>query len=264
LVEKKIDFSKSNIVHKTKSYKKMSKQKFIKKSTSTQCKKDMFLVLDFEANCPEHNSKNHEIIEFPGVLVRDNQIVDTFREFVQLVTHSRVSEFIHKLTGITDNDLVSGYDWSTCLFRFEQWLLHHGVSPQNTTVVTCGDWDLKTMLPIQLETTRTCLSSFLDELFGCWNNVKLTFARCPETPNHSMRDRLLGMDEILKILNIELTGKHHSGIDDCKNIVKICIWLNQHGCCVSNPNVIRMKKFWYDHHLYYRRSKTGIIIKATA
>lgn len=31
--------------------------------------KPFYLVIDFEANCSEKDSKDHEVIEFPAVLV---------------------------------------------------------------------------------------------------------------------------------------------------------------------------------------------------
>jgi len=38
-----------------------------------------------------------------------------------------------------------------------------------------------------------------------------------------------GMDGMLNFLNLSLDGKHHSGIDDCKNIAKIFIKMWEDG-----------------------------------
>ena len=40
-----------------------------------------------------------------------------------------------------------------------------------------------------------------------------------------LRDRVGGMVEMLKLLGLELEGKHHSGIDDARNISRICLEL---------------------------------------
>ncbi|CAF1549362.1 unnamed protein product, partial [Adineta steineri] len=39
--------------------------------------------------------------------------------------------------------------------------------------------------------------------------------------------RIRGMKDMLKKSNLILEGKHHSGIDDTKNITKIAQWLIQ-------------------------------------
>lgn len=114
--------------------------------------KAFYLVLDFEANCSGENTRDHEIIEFPAVLVRSDthSIVDEFRSFVNLVKHKQLSEFIKQLTHITDEQVNAGLEWNKCLFEFEMWCKKHSLTSANCAVVTCGDWDLKTMLPNQL------------------------------------------------------------------------------------------------------------------
>jgi inhibitor of KinA sporulation pathway (predicted exonuclease) len=44
------------------------------------------------------------------------------------------------------------------------------------------------------------------------------------------KERSRGMMEMLEVLNIKHEGKHHSGIDDVRNICSICIQLiKSHG-----------------------------------
>ena len=45
------------------------------------------LILDFEANCSNNNTRDHEICEFPVVLldIETKTIVDEFRTFVKPV-----------------------------------------------------------------------------------------------------------------------------------------------------------------------------------
>lgn len=191
-----------------------------------------YLVLDFEANCSKSNKRDHEIIEFPCVLMdsKNNQTIDEFRSFVKLVKHKKLSDFIKNLTHITDEQVNNGLEWSDCLKEFEVWCKKHGLHSGNTMIVTCGSWDLKTMLPRQLLITNTKLSAHLDGMFNKWNNIKISFM------DHFKYSKQIGMEGMLMSLNMELTGHHHSGIDDCRNIAKICKYLMENGTDITEPN----------------------------
>ncbi|RLB95896.1 MAG: hypothetical protein DRH76_07495 [Deltaproteobacteria bacterium] len=224
-----------------------------------QFNKRFYLVIDFEANCSKENTRDHEIIEFPAVLVdaRTGSQLAEFREFVHTIKTGPVSEFITQLTGITTTLLKSeAVRWSTCLTLFDAWCEHHGINANTTTIVTCGDWDLKTMLPRQLSITQTQPTQRVMNLFGCWNNVKVTHR------NAHRYKRSMGMARILEDMKIELTGRHHSGIDDCRNIAKICHALSiRKGCDMTRPNRLLEVTCWFLPRPIYRRSKNGKIIK---
>lgn len=204
--------------------------------------KKFCLVLDFEANCSGNQKKDHEIIEFPALLIdcHKGAIVAEFQKYVQMVTHKNLSKFIKELTNITDKQVQNGEKWETVLVLFEDWCLNHGVSNTNTTVVTCGDWDLKTMLPKQMHLTKTSLSPFLSNLFSSWNNLKKCFKNYirghvyfyPNVPC----GRLLNLDEIVANLGLDFIGHHHSGIDDCKNVCQILFYLLARGWNVTRTN----------------------------
>ena len=56
-----------------------------------------------------------------------------------------------------------------------------------------------------------------------WCNVKLPY-------NSAAGLKRAGMAGMLRELRIELAGKHHCGIDDCRNIAKVCVELiNRYG-----------------------------------
>jgi ERI1 exoribonuclease 3 len=61
------------------------------------------------------------------------------------------------------------------------------------------------------------------EYFDRWINIKKSFN---QALGRYARDGMMGM---LKDLNIQHTGRHHSGIDDCKNIAEILKALAQRG-----------------------------------
>lgn len=184
------------------------------------------LVLDFEANCSSDGVRDHEICEFPVVLMdMTGTILSEFRTFVKPVRIPKISAFIHGLTGITDADVATGLNWTDTMNAFEAWCVQHNLHAGNSVIVTCGDWDLKTMYVRQLSitTTRNIQPPRMKQLFSRWTNVKITYA------NYKKYRKLLGMDTMLKDAGIELVGRHHSGIDDCRNIAAICRYLIQKG-----------------------------------
>lgn len=108
--------------------------------------------------------------------------------------------------------------------RFRDFLDTHGLlEPEaldSSVFLTCGDWDLKTMLPNQLKLVDAEYG--LDDT-GClispynrWINVKKPFRKHLGLPNHN-----IAMTGMLSKLKLDLVGRHHSGIDDCKNILHI-------------------------------------------
>lgn len=130
--------------------------------------------------------------------------------------------------------------WEDCIGLFEGWCRTKGLHGGNTTVVTCGDWDLKTMLPNQLQNSKSKLSPYLNNLLCCWTNIKIVFSIVYKT-------KATGMDGMLSSLGLTLDGHHHSGIDDCRNIVKICHEITKKGYDITTPtNRWRPKELWYD------------------
>lgn len=71
------------------------------------------------------------------------------------------------------------------------------------------------MLPRQLMLTETRLSSQLSALVASRVNIKVVFAR-------AYNQKAKGMAGMLDFLGLKLEGRHHSGIDDSRNIAKIC------------------------------------------
>jgi ERI1 exoribonuclease 3 len=84
--------------------------------------------------------------------------------------------------------------------------------------LTCGHWDLKSMLAAQ----ASMLGIKLPSIWKSWINVKVCFN---EYLNKSARDTQSGMAAMLSALKLRLIGHHHSGIDDARNIARIAIEL---------------------------------------
>ena len=104
---------------------------------------------------------------------------------------------------------------------FHQWLTKENLlDPKVKFIfVTCGDWDLYTMLRSQCDYFKLPRPEYFDH----WINIKKSFHKAV---GKFAKDGMMGM---LQELNIKHTGRHHSGIDDCKNIAEILKALAERG-----------------------------------
>lgn len=199
-----------------------------------------YCVIDFEATCmQEEQISPQEIIEFPAVFVNASTlcIEMEFHAYVRPVHHPLLTLFCTELTGITQETVDQAAPFPTVLDQFADFLISHGfsgggvsstpgVSPAKTfTVVTCGDWDLKTMLPAQMDSLQPPMP--VPPYLRQWVNVKRVFNRV--FPPAHKKKRIGGMVAMLNALNIELVGRHHSGIDDSRNIANVLIALCARG-----------------------------------
>jgi len=141
---------------------------------------EYFLVLDFESTCqdPEQGPiDQQEIIEFPCLLVRadDLGLVEEFHEYIRPVAKPQLTTFCTELTGITQ-DMIQDRDiFRDVLPRFVSWYESHDLNTSNATFVTCGHWDLETMLPKQCLYSGLTVPQMLDVgESGEFVNIKLT------------------------------------------------------------------------------------------
>lgn len=144
-------------------------------------------------------------------LNEDYVVIDEFRSFVKPVFFP-VTEFCTHLTGITQEHVETApLGGRTYPEVWRDWLKFMSQYP-NSLLVTCGDWDLRQMLPTQLKYSD--LSYPKGKLLSYWCNIK-----------HCYKDqygkKAYGMADMLESLDLSLEGRHHSGIDDCRNIAKI-------------------------------------------
>ena len=115
---------------------------------------DLLLVLDFEATCQERGTPSpQEVIEFPCLALDAKtgllpEMESRFHRYVRPVAHPRLSAFCTELTGITQDVVDAGNDFSSTFSAFESWLAVT-TEGRSFAFVTCGDWDLKTMLRTQ-------------------------------------------------------------------------------------------------------------------
>ncbi|KAK7071351.1 ERI1 exoribonuclease 3 [Halocaridina rubra] len=182
---------------------------------------DYFLVLDFEATCEDRKLIDpQEIIEFPVLKINAETFLEesVFHEFVKPVHHPNLTAFCKNLTTITQEEVDGGKPFVDVLKNFEKWMEDDVRLDSRFLFVTCGDWDLKTMLPAQ------CMLSNLEVPQYCraWLNMKWPYKRATRR-NHR------GMMEMLRTLRLTHVGTHHRGIDDCRNIANILRALAKRG-----------------------------------
>ncbi|MCB9751463.1 MAG: exonuclease domain-containing protein [Myxococcales bacterium] len=189
------------------------------------------VVLDFEATCrPGGAPQPQEIIEFPSVLVdlEAGRVIDEFSTFVRPVHHPRLGEFCTELTSIRQEDVERAATFPEVLRRHQRWLEGHGLLPDaegaapRFVFATCGDWDLATMLPTQCAASGLSIAA-LPRPYRRWTNIKKIFAQL------TGRTKGQGMPAMLRHLGLALEGRHHRGIDDCRNIARIALALHERG-----------------------------------
>ena len=182
-------------------------------------------MLDFEATCDDGSDpcEPQEIIEFPSVLMKFSDtdkfkldIVSSMEQYVKPVHKPILTQFCTELTGITQTQVNEGVSFKDALNKHRTWLLANiGEDPcvSNVLIVTCGDWDLRQMLPKQCANENVIIPTYLTQ----WSNIKVIFGL--KFPSNK---RVTGMVAMLNKLGLPLKGRHHSGIDDCRNIATIC------------------------------------------
>jgi len=190
-------------------------------------------VLDFEATCWDDDPKRdivQEIIEFPIVLVdvASQSVVAEFRSYVKPTLHPKLSKFCTSLTGITQKQVDEALSFPELFDQVLDFMATYrlfGTSERKSEQtlrsfywVTCGDWDLKSMLPLQLQNSGIPQ----DSRFSSWINIKHCFTKL-------YKKKAYGMSSMLEELDLELIGRHHSGLDDSRNIARIVIRMLKDG-----------------------------------
>lgn len=193
---------------------------------------ETIVVLDFEATCQQGGAPSpQEVIEFPSVLVslRERAVIDEFSSFVRPVHHPRLSDFCTKLTSIRQEDVDGAPAFPEVVARHQAWLDGHGLTADNFAFVTCGDWDLVSMLPRQCAAAGLSVAA-LPRAYRRWINIKPVFVATVR------KARSYGMTSMLRSLHLPLEGTHHRGIDDCRNIARIALELAARGAEFSVNN----------------------------
>lgn len=193
----------------------------IDRSRGIAQKFEYLLVMDFEATCERHEVlRPQEIIELPCAVLstHDWKLKDVFHTYVKPRVHPILTPFCTELTGIMQ-EMVDDQPYFADVFpKFCEWLTKGGYfdKPEKSSFVTCGNWDLKTMLPSQCDLDGITLS----DQFKQWIDLKSSFCESTGYYPKSLKD-------MIARLNLPLKGRLHSGIDDVKNMVSIILALKE-------------------------------------
>jgi 3'-5' exoribonuclease 1 len=175
-------------------------------------KYDYFLVIDLEATCCDLKSIDRnemEIIEIGAVMVNGKslEIASEFQTFIKPVRHPILTSFCTELTSITQDVVDRAPSFTEAIASLQNWSSNY----HNVVFCSWGDYDRKQFildatyhrieLPYPIPTRHL--------------NLKQLF-----TDNQTLSKRF-GMKAALGLARIELTGTHHRGIDDARNIAKL-------------------------------------------
>jgi len=200
------------------------------------------VILDFEATCrPGAPPTPQEIIELPSVLLdlRQGQVfLDEFESFVRPVHHPQLSEFCTELTSIRQEDVADAPVFSEVFDRHIEWLKGHDLleGEDPGVIVTCGDWDLATMLPVQCRASERSIAE-IPRIYRRWINIKKIFSKTRRGA------KAFGMPSMLENLGLELVGRHHRGIDDCRNIARMAVALAAVGASFSVTSTLSPSRY---------------------
>ncbi|KAJ8755044.1 hypothetical protein K2173_016525 [Erythroxylum novogranatense] len=190
---------------------------------------DFFLVLDLEGKV--------EILEFPVLIIdaKAMAVVDLFHRFVRpsAMSEQRTSEYIERKYGKFGVDGVwhaTALPFKEVLEQFETWLTQrclwkgkHGTCLNRAAFVTCGNWDLKTIVPHQCKVSEVKLPAYFME----WINLKDVYQNF-----YNPKQEARGMRAMMDQLRIPILGSHHLGIDDTKNIARVLLRMLADGAVI--------------------------------
>jgi inhibitor of KinA sporulation pathway (predicted exonuclease) len=200
--------------------------------------KTFFAVLDLEATCWESDKPKQraeaEVIELPTVLYRVEAAsgalvkVDEWREYVRPQRNPQLTPFCTQLTGIAQATVDGAAGFPAVLQAHAAWL--RGATGDDSLAsvafVTCGDWDLAEALPRDVAFHGL---AFPAPAYSAWVNIKREFLAAGCGGGGGGR-RGRGMVDMLSGLGLALEGRHHSGLDDSRNIGRIleAVWAKGH------------------------------------
>lgn len=159
-----------------------------------------------------------EIIEFPVLKVnsRSFEIEDTFHRYVRPTINPELTTFCTDLTGILQDMVDNSSKFNKVFADFQKWLQETNLIDEEQTpiarftFVTCGDWDLRKIFPLQCHICGHEVPKYMRQ----WINIKKSFT---EQVHHWPKSQAY----LIEYFAIEATGRAHSGIDDCHNLAQI-------------------------------------------
>mmetsp|Transcript_32201 Transcript_32201/g.75614 ORF Transcript_32201/g.75614 Transcript_32201/m.75614 type:complete len:265 (+) Transcript_32201:127-921(+) len=183
-----------------------------------------YLVIDFEASGVVPDSREWEIVEFPIVVVDAQSrcvLPVEFHSYVRPTRNPILSSACKQNCGILQDDVDQAPDIETVILHASSFVESLALQDSAFAVVTCGDYDLGTALPAESLKKGIDIPKWLQQ----WVNIKVPF--------EARFGHKTGMKGMLRHLRLPLEGRHHSGIDDARNIAKLVVALLRDGCSLE-------------------------------
>lgn len=194
-------------------------------------------VLDFEATCDEGSTRDNEIIEFPSVLLElvDEEyiVISEFQEYCKPIANPEITKFCHDLTGISQEIVDASDTFPNVLKRHHKWLIDN-TKNGGVLMLTVGHWDLGVVMISECKKHNI----IPPKVYQRYINIKQLF-------DVFYKSKSRGMTNMLNYLHITLEGRHHSGIDDCRNTAKILQRIIADGCEIRNSNIVTVNQNSY-------------------
>ncbi|MBU1430847.1 exonuclease domain-containing protein [Myxococcota bacterium] len=168
-----------------------------------------YLVIDLEATCDDRGAiqrQHTEIIEIGAVLVDAQTLspIDEFQRFIRPVRHPRLTPFCIGLTSIQQADVDAGVGFRQAIKELEAFMGNH-----NPLFCSWGAYDNN-----QFKQDARYHKLHLP-FKGQHLNLKQAFSDALGTTKR------FGMAGALRRVGLPLTGTHHRGIDDARNIARL-------------------------------------------
>lgn len=180
------------------------------------------LIVDLEATCWENrmapsgepqNIHNMEIIEFGCALAnRKGELLDSRSFLVKPAKNHQISEFCIALTSISQSMIKAAPLFPTACRMIDAWL---GQPHDDFIWCSWGNYD---RLHIQAESTKHGAHPMI------MNYPHLNLKRIWRRTTGQKRKN--GMIHALAFHGLALTGHHHRGIDDARNMVRLLPFMN--------------------------------------
>lgn len=168
----------------------------------------IYCIVDLEATCwegAEKNSKVSEIIEI-GAVITDHEfnIIGEFDEFIRPVLNPILSNFCTQLTSIKQHDIDNADGFKEVMQDFSNWLKSSSI----VEFYSWGNYDKNQLL-------KDCVSHKIMYPFINHVNLKNLIANKRKT-------KPAGLGKTLEQLGLQFIGTPHRGIDDVRNMVRVC------------------------------------------
>ena len=169
-----------------------------------------YLVVDLEATCCDRQTiprREMETIEIGAVMVDGSTLepVAEWQTFIRPIRHPQLTQFCSELTSITQAEVDGAPLFPVAIANFQQWQSTY----PGFIFGSWGEYDRN-----QLQ--QDC--DFHNVVYPMGQrhlNLKQQFTTMQKLP------QTYGMAQALKLANLPLSGTHHRGIDDARNIAKL-------------------------------------------